>query len=191
MEIAETVGADCPESGHLTLGDGAGFRLVSGDAVGLDEFAQERKIHDGVLPLLRTICPPRQYRTTMEIATPSSELPTSTPSDQNLPVEDRDWLVEGPFLRIEFQHGLAPEVGVNGVRIDDVIDAAITRLERYQRGTLPCRENAEAIDALHRAKDAMGRRRQRRMIQGVFNTYQPHKGERSEDAMEDFSATGA
>lgn len=123
----------------------------------------------------------------MENATASG----SPASASDLPTQDQDWLVENEFLRIQFQHGLAPEVGVNGVRVDDVIDAAIVRLERYQRGTLPCRENAEAIDALHRAKDSMARRRQRRVSQGVFNTYEPHKGERTEDTVDDFSATGA
>ena len=108
-----------------------------------------------------------------------------------IPTQDQDWLIERPFLRIEFQHGLAPVVGVNGVRVEDVMDAAIFRLERYQRGELACRENAEALDALHRAKDALNRRRSRRVSQGVYNTYEPHRGERSEDAIEDFSATGA
>ncbi len=107
------------------------------------------------------------------------------------PTYEQDWLIESDFMRIQFQHGLAPVVGVNGVRVEDVMDAAILRIERYQRGELACRENGEALDALHRAKDAMARRRQRRMIQGVFNTYEPHKSERTEDALEDFSATGA
>lgn len=111
--------------------------------------------------------------------------------DAGIAVQDADWLIESEFLRIEFQHGLAPVVGVNGVRVEDVLDAAITRLERYQRGILACRENAEALDALHRAKDAMARRLQRRVSQGVYNTYEPHKGGRTEDSIEDFSATGA
>ena len=79
---------------------------------------------------------------------------------------------------------VAQQLGVNRNTIR-------TWLERYQRGPLACRENAEALDSLHRAKDAMVRRRQRRENQGVYNTYESHKSERSEDALEDFSATGA
>ncbi len=108
-----------------------------------------------------------------------------------IPQQEGDWLYERDFIRIEFQHGLPPEVGINGVRVEDVMEAALRRLERYQTSPLACRENAEAIDALVRAKDAMARRRQRRQKEGVFHTYEPHSSERSEDVHEDFSSTGA
>lgn len=121
----------------------------------------------------------------------NATLPVSAPDATSPAVQESGWLVENEFMRIQFQHGLAPVVGVNGVRVDDVIEAAIARLDRYQQGSLACRENVEALDALHRAKDAMARRRSRRVSQGVYNTYEPHKGERTEDRVEDFSATGA
>ena len=108
-----------------------------------------------------------------------------------LPQQEGDWLYERDFIRIEFQHGLPPEVGINGVRVEDVMDAALRRLNRYQNSDLACAENEEAIEALIKAKDAMVRRRQRRQQEGVFQTYEPHTGERSEDLHEDFSSTGA
>lgn len=108
-----------------------------------------------------------------------------------LPQQENDWLYERDFIRIEFQHGLPPEVGINGVRIEDVLDAALRRLERYQNSDLACKENEEAVAGIVAAKDAMVRRRQRRQSEGVFQTYEPHTGERSEDLHQDFSSTGA
>lgn len=97
---------------------------------------------------------------------------------------------ESEFIRIQFQQGLPPEVGINGARIEDVVDIVIAKLEAYQGGELACKENEEAIRSLIQVKDAMARRRQRRMLQGVFNTMAPHQ-ERTEDIHDEFSATGA
>jgi hypothetical protein len=99
-------------------------------------------------------------------------------------------LYDSEHIRIKFQQGLPPEVGVNGARIEDVVDVLISKLELYQVGSVPCRENDEAMQNLRAVKDAMARRRQRRMLQGVFNTMTPH-AERTEDVHDEFSATGA
>ena len=111
--------------------------------------------------------------------------------EASLPTQERDWLVDAEFIHVEFQHGLPPEVGINGVRVEDVMEVALRRLERYQSGDLACAENAEAIRCLVQARDAMRRRGARRQIQGVFHTYEPHRTERTEDQEHDFSATGA
>lgn len=97
---------------------------------------------------------------------------------------------ENRFMTIQFQQGLPPEVGINGSQVEDVIEVALAKLESYQLGSLSCAENDEAIRALQNAKDALKRRRQRRMIQGVFNTSAPHE-ERTEDVLDHFSATGS
>jgi hypothetical protein len=97
---------------------------------------------------------------------------------------------ESSFMTIQFQKGLPPEVGLNGVLVEDVIEVSIAKLESYQLGMLACSENEEAIMALNAAKDALIRRRQRRMLQGVFNTLTPHQ-ERTEDVLDEFSATGS
>ena len=91
---------------------------------------------------------------------------------------------------IQFQKGLPPEVGLNGVLVEDVIEVVIAKLESYQLGQLSCSENEDALKALGNAKDALKRRRQRRMLQGVFNTMTPHQ-ERTEDVLDEFSATGS
>lgn len=100
------------------------------------------------------------------------------------------YIFESEFMAVQFQRGLPPEVGINGVLVDDVIELAIAKLESYQLTALACSENEEAIEQLNQAKDAMKRRRQRRMLQGVFNTNNPH-AERTEDVHDEFSATGA
>lgn len=97
---------------------------------------------------------------------------------------------QNEFMDITFQQGLPPDVGINGVRVEDVIEVVIAKLESYQTGSLACSENVEAIQSLLAAKDAIKRRRQRRMLQGVFNTMTPHV-ERTEDVLDEFSATGA
>lgn len=97
---------------------------------------------------------------------------------------------ENDHMSVRFQHGLPPEVGINGVRVEDVIELAIAKLEAYEAGDLACSENRQAIESLAAAKDALKRRRQRRMLQGVFNTHTPH-AERTEDVLDEFSATGA
>jgi hypothetical protein len=99
-------------------------------------------------------------------------------------------LHESEYINVKFQQGLPPEVGVNGARLEDVVEVLLSKLELYQQGSVPCRENEEAIQSLRNVKDAMARRRQRRMLQGVFNTMTPH-AERTEDVLEEFSATGA
>jgi hypothetical protein len=83
---------------------------------------------------------------------------------------------ENQFMTIQFQQGLPPEVGLNGVQVEDVIEVALAKLDSYQLGLLSCSENEEAM--------------QRRMLQGVFNTMTPHQ-ERTEDVHDEFSATGA
>ena len=98
---------------------------------------------------------------------------------------------ENDFIRVEFQSGFPSEVGINGCRVDDVIEVAIMKLDEYQRGALACVENEQALRLLVAAKEALHTRMQRRKAQGVLNTMEPHQNIRTEDVEEDFSATGA
>jgi len=102
--------------------------------------------------------------------------------------------LERPFLTIVFQRGSIDEAGINGCRIEDVIDAMVDKLRDYQSGALMCDENEETMDFLELAKLAQLRRRKLRQDQGVFNTQSPHESifeRRTEDVEQDFSATGA
>jgi len=100
-------------------------------------------------------------------------------------------VVEVPYIRVVFQCGLPKDAGVNGCRIEDVVDVALFKLNQYQKGPLACEENAEAIRYLKLAKQTMAERIHRRQIQGVFNTMARHEPVRTEDEDSDFSATGA
>jgi len=98
---------------------------------------------------------------------------------------------ERPYIRVVFQSGLPRESGVNGCRVEDVIEVAMDRLEQYQNGPLACSENEEAIRNLRQAIQALDLRIRRRREQGVLNTMGQHDIVRTEDEDEDFSATGA
>jgi hypothetical protein len=100
-------------------------------------------------------------------------------------------VVERPFIRVVFQRGLPPEVGINGCRVEDVIGIAIDRLLHYQQTPLACEENVEALHFLSEARESLVRRRQRREAQGVLNTMERHEPVRTEDEEEDFSATSS
>jgi len=102
--------------------------------------------------------------------------------------------LERPFLTVVFQRGSVDDEGVNGCRIEDVIDALVDKLREYQSASLSCDENEETMDFLELAKLAQLRRRKLRQDQGVFNTQRPHESifeRRTEDVEQDFSATGA
>lgn len=88
-------------------------------------------------------------------------------------------LVSHPFIQIVFQHGHPNEVGVNGCRVEDLIDVAVDRILDFQGRNLGCEENAEALEHLYQAREALMKRRRRREEQGVVNTQQKH---RSQDA---------
>ncbi len=114
-------------------------------------------------------------------------------NDKSQP-EGRGHRLERPYLTIVFQRGSVDELGVNGCRIEDVLDALGDKLREYQSGSLACAENEETMDFLELAKLAQLRRRKLRQDQGVFNTQKPHDSifeKRTEDVEEDFSATGA
>lgn len=83
-------------------------------------------------------------------------------------------LVEKKFIRVVFQHGHPNEVGVNGCRVEDLIDVAVERLLDFQGRDLACDENAEALEHLHLAREALLRRRRNRELQGVLNTGKAH-----------------
>lgn len=62
----------------------------------------------------------------------------------------------------------------NGAFVEDVIGAAVDRLEYYQASAFSCKENALAIQHLNYALEALERRTKRREDAGVEGT---HKGQ--------------
>jgi len=100
-------------------------------------------------------------------------------------------VVEREFVRVVFQSGFPKDVGINGCRVEDVIQLAADRLDEYQEGPLGCEENEQAIQGLKFAIRALEDRRRSRAEQGVLNTMSRHETVRTEDFHYDFSATGA
>lgn len=99
--------------------------------------------------------------------------------------------IERPFIRVTWQKGVTTTAGINGCRVEDVLQVVCDKLESYQLGPLACVENEDALKALSAALEALNARHQRRMEQGVLNTMDVHQTERTEDVEQDFSATGA
>jgi len=106
-------------------------------------------------------------------------------------MEGAGQVLERPFIRVVFQNGFPKEVGINGCRVEDVIDVVLERLELYQEGPLACLENEQALRHLRQAREALELRRIHRQEQGVLNTMSRHETIRTEDREDDFSATGS
>lgn len=71
---------------------------------------------------------------------------------------------------ILFQNGVVPEVGVNGVTNEIIVDILIHRLEGFQSGKFACPENERALEGLRAAKQAFLDRtqgRQQRQVEGT------------------------
>ena len=90
-------------------------------------------------------------------------------------LDGSDGLITRPFIHIEFQRGAVPEVGVNGCRLEDVIEVVQNRLLDHQGRDLACQENADALYHLELAREALVRRHRRRETQGVLNTAEKHE----------------
>lgn len=68
---------------------------------------------------------------------------------------------------INFQNGTEPENGVNGCTMEDLIAICIDRLEHFQMGNFPCRENMLAKTKLEEALMWLNKRTQDRLNRGV------------------------
>lgn len=82
--------------------------------------------------------------------------------------------VETEFIRVTFQHGPPHDVGVNGCRLEDVVDILTEKLLDFQSRALACAENDTALYHIGLAKEALELRRKRREQQGVIGTDAPH-----------------
>lgn len=89
-------------------------------------------------------------------------------------LDGSDGFVKKPFIHIEFQRGSVAEHGLNGCRVEDVIEVLQNRLLDHQGRSLACEENAEALLHLELAREALVKRRRRREDQGVLDTPEKH-----------------
>ena len=72
--------------------------------------------------------------------------------------------------RVDFQEGPIKEVGINGVNNEDLILMVVCRLESFQKSEYACNENAEALEYLYKAVDALRSRTNRRAAAGIEGT---------------------
>ncbi|MCU5435796.1 hypothetical protein ABR776_27240 [Bacillus cereus] len=87
---------------------------------------------------------------------------------------DKLEIFEKEFINIKFQEGPIQENGANGAQIEEVIDVLVNRLQGFQNGGFPCRENALAITKLEEARLWLNERTRKRREQGVEGKYQQH-----------------
>lgn len=76
---------------------------------------------------------------------------------------------------INWQNGVVEGGQQNGAFVEDVITAAIERIEYFNDSKFRCRENSLAITKLEEALMWLRYRTSNRENQGVENTYDTHK----------------
>lgn len=72
-------------------------------------------------------------------------------------------------MEIKFQDGLIPEVGRNGLQVEEALQQCMDRLKKYQ-DEVPCRENALAITKVEEAIMWLEKRAKDRQARGVEGT---------------------
>jgi|SRR5690606_15627204 len=75
---------------------------------------------------------------------------------------------------INWQNGIVEDGVQNGAFVEDVIQAAVERLQYFQNSKFNCRENSVAITKLEEALMWLDYRTKKRVSQGVENTYEVH-----------------
>lgn len=76
------------------------------------------------------------------------------------------------LCHIHFQEGPVKEVGINGVRDEDLLMTVLTRLEAFQSSEFKCNENQEAINGIREALESLQNRTLKRYNRGVEGTSQ-------------------
>lgn len=78
------------------------------------------------------------------------------------------------YAEISFQKGAIKEAGVNGCTMEDLLAIVMDRLESFQAGSFPCKENHRALEAVHDALYWLKVRTVFRQDQKIEGTYKPH-----------------
>jgi hypothetical protein len=78
--------------------------------------------------------------------------------------------VPGIVAQIKFQKGCARKKGWNGCTNEDLLNVVRDRLECFQAGPFPCKENDRALVHVQRALKALNKRtadRKKRNVEGL------------------------
>lgn len=89
-------------------------------------------------------------------------------------IDGSEAVIDTDYIKIVFQHGHPQEVGVNGCRIEDILDLLTNKLLDFQGREMACEENATALYHLDLAREALLLRRRRREQQGVLGQSKKH-----------------
>lgn len=85
-------------------------------------------------------------------------------------------VTRGRGLKIDWQNGPLGRPPnrkePNGAFVEDVIKAAVDRLEYYQQSKFACEENAKALEYLHMALNNLATRTTKREAREVEGTYE-------------------
>lgn len=73
-------------------------------------------------------------------------------------------------VSINFQNGVISENGINGVTIEALLAICLDRLQGFQAGKYPCKENQHAIDNLEWVMKELKSRTTKRLARGVEST---------------------
>ena len=92
-------------------------------------------------------------------------------------LDGSDSVIEKPYMKVTFQHGHPDEVGINGCRIEDILEIVTDKLLDFQGRDLSCPENATALYHLDLAREALVLRRRRREQQNVIGTRGKHRSD--------------
>ena len=84
---------------------------------------------------------------------------------------------ESTYLNVVFQHGAPHDVGINGCRLEDVVDMLVDKLLDFQGRAYACPENETALYHLGQAKEALKKRRKLREQQGVYGQAAVHRSD--------------
>lgn len=72
-------------------------------------------------------------------------------------------------MDIKFQDGAIPDVGRNGLQVEEALQQCVDRLKKYQ-DEVPCRETALAITKVEEAIMWLNKRTEDRKARGVEGT---------------------
>ncbi len=89
----------------------------------------------------------------------------------NPSAEEHSGTRDSTCLKIAFQNGPIPEVGVNGVTQEALLAIVEDRLKSFQAGPYACRENALALTHLQEAMHWLHHRTRERVARGVEGTH--------------------
>ena len=87
--------------------------------------------------------------------------------DKRIPILGGENQISMVSANVKFQKGPIREHGINGCHQEDLLSIVIDRLQSFQAGSFPCRENALALTKCQEALHWLNHRTRNRQLRGV------------------------